>query len=205
MRMTATFPKVNDRSAHLALFEWPDGSAATTPMYGHPKRLPHDLGHYVGEAHFRPPYGFWNLAAQQAPFHSLTLVRGRWPRGRQEWLDRVRRKHGAEMLKAESVDVARLAAPDFDLEARWATMARALRRAYSYTDSNPFDGATRADFVACRGRARELTEAWERVPWGGALVVSWPPDTPPKILETYEAEEPPACKPRRKAKKHAVR
>ena len=204
MRMTATFPKPRDRRAlTVAVFEWPDGSAATTPMFGVVEALPHDLGHYIGEAHFRPPYGFWNLAAQQAPFSSLTLIRGRWPGDRKEWLDRIRRKHGAEMLKAESVDFVGLANPRFDLDRYWPAAARSLRKAYSFNGSNPFDKATKADFIAMRERAIALTDVWERVPCGGALEVSWPPDTPPRIIPQYEAQLF-APRRRRRMKKHAV-
>ena len=184
--MTATFPK--SRNAHcVALFEWPDGSAATTPMWGIVGALPHDLGHYVGEAQFRPPYGFWNLAAQQAPFASLTLVRGRWPGDRHEWLERIRRKHGVEMLKAEALDLSRLADRSIgDIDRHWPGMARRLRNGLSFTRTSPFDHATKADFVEARDRAIALNKAWGRVPVGGALIVFWPPDKPPQVVQRYE-------------------
>lgn len=202
--MTATFPKSHDHVC-VAIFEWPDGSAATTPMWGRRDRLPHDLGHYIGEAQFRPPYGFWSLAAQQAPFNSLTLVRGRWPGDRQEWLDRIRRKHGAEMLKAEALDLSRLAdISESDLEGRWPVAARSLRNGYSFTRSSPFDSATRTDFFEARERAIALNEAWRRVPFGGALVVSWPPDTPPRVLRTYDGWAVTRPAPRRRSKKPAL-
>lgn len=204
VRMTATFPK-RRAGISLCVFEWPDGSAATTPMYGGIGALPHDLGHYVGEAQFRPPYGFWNLAAQQAPFSSLTLVRGRWPGDRKEWLDRIRRKHGAEMLKAESVDLARLADPRFDFDRQWPAVARSLRNAYSFTRSNPFDKATKADFVRARELAIALNEAWQQVPEGGALVVAWPPDTPPRVTQTFDSDAITLPARSRRAKKHAAR
>ena len=189
MRMTATFPKSHDRG-NVAVFEWPDGSAATTPMWARGDRLPHDLGHYIGEAQFRPPYGFWSLAAQQAPFGSLTIVRGRWPGDRQEWLDRVRKKHGAEMLKAESLDLSGLAdITEAELEGRWPAAARTLKKAYSFTSANPFDKAKRADFFEARERAIALRDAWRRVPFGGALVVCWPPDMPPRVIGTYDVGE----------------
>lgn len=203
MRMTATFPK-NREPISYAVFEWPDCSAATTPMWGNKGALPHDLGHYVGEAQFRPPYGFWNLAAQQAPFDSLTLIRGRWPGDRKAWLDRVRRKHGLEMLKSEATDLAGLADPRVDLDRRWPAMARSLRKAYSFSTRSPFDDATKADFLEARERAIALNEAWRRVPVGGALVVSWPPDTPPRVLQTYNTTSHPEPGPRQRAKKHAV-
>ncbi|HUR49823.1 MAG TPA: hypothetical protein VMY88_09915 [Acidimicrobiales bacterium] len=204
MRMTATFPKNRDPISY-AVFEWPDGSAATTPMWGIKGALPHDLGHYVGEAVFRPPYGFWNLTAQQAPFDSLTLVRGRWPGDRKAWLDRVRRKHGVEMLKSEMLDLSGLADPRTDLDRTWAGLARGLRKGLSFTPSSPFDNATKADFLECRERAIALNEAWRRVPVGGALVVFWPPDTPPRVLQTFDSGSIPEPAPRRRPKKHAVR
>ena len=184
--MTATFPKSRERGS-VALFEWPDGSAATTPMYGIVGALPHDLGHYIGEAQFRPPYGFWTLAAQQAPFASLTLVRGRWPGDRHDWLNRVRRKHGVEMLKAEALDLSRLADPRVDIDRGWAAMARGLRTGLSFTRTSPFDHATKTDFLEVRARAIALNRAWSQVPVGGALVVYWPPDTRPRVVQQYEA------------------
>ncbi|MBW3537833.1 MAG: hypothetical protein KY395_08765 [Actinobacteria bacterium] len=184
--MTVSFPKSDGRAP--ALFEWADGLAATCAIHNHPKRLPHDLEHYIVEAQFRPPYGFWSLASRQAPFDSLHLVRGRWPRGKREWLDRVRRKHGAEMLKAEAVGLGPIHDPDLDLERYWPRRARLLRNAYSYTASNPFDHATRADFVEARERSLTLRAAWQRLPMGGALVVSWPPDTAPRIVQAYNPD-----------------
>ena len=181
--MTVTFPKSHDHK-NVATFEWPDGSAATTPA-GRGDRLPHDLGHYTAEAHFRPPYGFWSLAAQQAPFSSLTLVRGRWPVGRHEWLDRVRKRHGAEMLQAEALNLSWLAyISEADLEGRWPVAARTMKKAYSFTPSNPFAAATRADFFEARKLAISLLDTWRKVPFGGALVVSWPPSASPLVLQT---------------------
>lgn len=87
----------------MATLSWRDGTVATTPIWGTPNRLPHDLDHYIVEAVFQPPYGFWGLVERQAPFDSLTLVRGRWPKGKAAWFERVVRKHVAEMLKAEAV------------------------------------------------------------------------------------------------------
>lgn len=203
MRMTATFPKSRDRGA-LAVFEWPDGLVATCPIQAsNTGRLPHDLIHYIGEAQFRPPYGFWGLAARQAPFDSLTLVKGAWPRGRREWLDRVRRKHGVEMFEAEVVELGRIADPDLDMDQYWPAQARTLRKAYSYTAENPFANATRSDFVEARQRAIALHEAWRRVPFGGALVVSWPPTATPRVLQTYDAEAITQSA-RRRRKQHAV-
>ena len=185
--MTATFPKTRRDEPAVALFEWPDGSAATTPMHGIVGALPHDLGHYVGEAQFRPPYGFWNLAAQQAPFASLTLIRGRWPGDRQAWLDRVRRKHGVEMLKAEALDLSGLAdAPVEAIERSWAALARGMRKGLSFTRTSPFDHATKADFMEIRERAIALNKAWRQVPVGGALVVTWPPDERPRVIQRYD-------------------
>lgn len=187
VKMTATFPKSHERG-RLAVFEWPDGLVATCPIdAANSGALPHDLIHYLGEAQFRPPYGFWGLASQQAPFASLTLVKGAWPRGRREWLDRVRRKHGVEMFKAEVVELGNITDPNLDMDRYWPVRARTLRNAYSYAAENPFANATRADFVEARERAIALHDAWRRVPFGGALVVSWPPDTPPRILGTYDA------------------
>lgn len=201
MRMTVTFPKSYHRAP--ALFEWSDGSAATCAVHDNPTRLPHDLEHYIVEAQFRPPYGFWSLASQQAPFGSLNLVRGRWPKGKQEWLDRVRRKHGAEMLKAEAAGLGAIHDPDLDFDRYWPRRVRVLRNAYSYTASNPFDHATKEDFVEARERSLALRAAWRKVPMGGALVVYWPPDTTPRIVQTYNSDAPAPTR-RRRGKKPAL-
>lgn len=201
--MTATFPKAREH-ARLAVFEWSDGLVATCPIQSaNVHSLPHDLTHYVGEAQFRPPYGFWGLACQQAPFASLTLVKGSWPRGRREWLDRVRRKHGVEMFQAEAVEMGPIAEPDLDMDAYWPVQARTLRNAYSYAAENPFANATKADFVEARERAIALNDAWHRVPFGGALVVSWPPDIPPRVLTAFDRGEIRAPS-RRRSKKSAL-
>lgn len=183
--MTVSFPKGDSRSK--AIYEWSDGMVALCDMYKDPRRLPHDLEHYIVEAQFRPPYGFWSLASRQAPYASLRLVNGRWPRAKQEWFDRLRRKHGDEMLKAESVGLGPIHDPGLDFDRYWPQRVRTLRNAYSYGAPNPFDHATRKDFVEARERSIALRAAWDEVPMGGALVVCWPPETPPRIVEIYEA------------------
>lgn len=175
--MRATFPK-HARLDRVASFEWSDGLLATTPIYGKPPRLPHDLGHYVVEARLQPPYGFWALAAKQAPFASLTLVRGRWPKGKREWLDRVRRKHAAEMLKAEATGVTGLDDPDFDIDAAWPSIRRSMRRSYALNPQTEFTHVTKADIVALHHDTLRMHDAWRAVPDGGALVVHWPPNQP---------------------------
>lgn len=185
MSLTISFPKSNDRH-RVALLEWDGDLAATTPAGERPERLPHDLTHYVVEAYFRPRYGFWSLAAQKAPFKSLTLLRGHWPRGRKEWLDRIIRKHGGEMLQAEAKDLGPLVDPATDFEAAWPAVARGFKRGYDFGPTNPFGAVTRADLLALRQSHFDLAAAWQRVPMNGALVVHWPPETPPSIVASHD-------------------
>jgi hypothetical protein len=130
----------------------------------------------------RPQYGFWNLVGQQAPFESLTPVGGRWPKGRQEWLDRIRRKHREAMLKAEAMDVIRLADPTLDLDAEWRQVKTSLERPFAFNAETTIRGITKADVVALRDSAVAVRSGWQAVPNGGALVVSWPPTTAPEIV-----------------------
>ena len=182
MPVTAIFPKTRDRS-RVATFTWPDGLVATTPIWNRAERLPHDLDHYIVEAVFRPPYGFWALVERQAPFSSLTLVSGRWPKGRAEWLAKVRRKHGAEMLKAEATGLGPLfrAETDADVDRIAPALRRQLERAYALTPDNAFAGATREQFHDVRDLHRSLHDAWNSVPMGGALEVAYPPRPEPTI------------------------
>lgn len=182
MQLEVTFPKQTERG-QVATFAWSDGLVATSPLWGRPERLPHDLGHYSVDAHFRPPYSFWSLVGQQAPFASLTLVRGRWPGGKREWLDRIRRKHGLEMLKAESPGIGRTCEPDFDADAEWPAIRRALNRAYVFGEANPFADVTKESLVALHDAHMRLERAWKRLPVGGALVVHWPPQTRQRVVQ----------------------
>ena len=187
LTLRATFPK-HDRRPRVARFEWSDGLVATTPIHGRPWRLPHDLDHYLIEARLRPAYGFWALAAQQAPFDSLTLVRGRWPKGKQAWFDRVRRHHAAEMLKAEATGVSGIADPAFDVDAAWPTIRRTLERAYAFGPATSITHVTKADVVALREDTLRLRRTWADVPDGGALVVAWPPVVEPRVVTEADAD-----------------
>ena len=180
--LRATFPKHAgvDRRAR---FEWSDGLVATSPIGGRPVRLPHDLEHYAVEAVLRPEYGFWSLAAQQAPFASLTPVGGRWPKGRREWFDRVRRKHREAMLKAEALGIRGLEDPSFDVDAMWPRVKLALERPYAFNEETTLRGITKADVEELHVSAMSLHAHWQRVPDGGALVVSWPPKPEPEIVD----------------------
>ena len=180
--MRASFPKQRG-PGRVATFQWSDGIIATTPIFGLPVRLPHDLEHYVVEARLRPAYGFWSLVAQQAPFESLTLVRGRWPKGRQEWFDRVRRKHAAEMLKAEATGFCGLDNPAFDLDAAWPTIRRAMQRSYALNAQTELTHVTKGDIAALHQDTLRLHDAWQAVPDGGALLVQWPPSEPEVVDE----------------------
>lgn len=185
--MTATFPKTRG-PGRVATFSWPDGTAATTPTWGSPDRLPHDLDHYIIEAVFRPPYGFWDLVERQAPFSSLTLVKGRWPKGKSDWFERVVRKHGLEMLKAEATPLGLLfeAETDKDVDRLIPELRRRLRRSYALSPANAFEGATRDDFHETRELHRTLHGAWARIPMGGALEVAYPPRGKPRIHQPVE-------------------
>lgn len=172
--LRATFPK-HGEGDRQARFEWSDGLVATSPIWGSPSRLPHDLEHYAVEAVLRPEYGFWSLAARQAPFDSLTLIAGRWPKGRQEWFDRVRRKHREAMLKAEALGIRGLEDPGLDVDAAWPHIKAALERPFAFNPETTLRGITKADVVQLHSSAVQLHELWRKVPDGGALVVSWPP------------------------------
>ena len=187
MRLRASFPKVRRSwSPPLATFRWDDGLVATTPQWGpaDDDRLPHDLGHYLTEAWFRPRYGFWSLTAEQVPFSSLTLVHGRWPHAAHARLDRLVRKHGTDMLKAEATDLSALIDTSVDVDAQWPRIRRMLERAYVFNDDNPFAGTTPLDLKRFANRGRALRNCWRRVPVGGALEVAWPPTEAPRIVGT---------------------
>ena len=166
--MTVTYTKiVGAPSVH----RWPDGLVATTQQWG--GGVPHDLRHWLIEAQVDLRWGFWSLAAQQAPFASFTLVSGRWPKGRQEWLDRVRRKHGLSMLHAEAQGRSWLAAPDLDVHADWKEIRARLARAYAFSDS-PLAGFGPHDVERLRQFALEAVATWDALPAGGSVEVSWP-------------------------------
>jgi hypothetical protein len=180
--VTAIFPKTRG-AGRVATFSWPDGTAATTSIWGRPERLPHDLDHYIVEAAFRPPYGFWGLLERQAPFSSLTLVKGRWPKGNAEWFERVVRKHGVEMLKAEATGLGPLfqAVTDDEVERAIPELRRRLRRSYALSPDNAFEDATREQFDEARALHVALHRAWLGVPMGGALEVAYPRRGKPRI------------------------
>jgi hypothetical protein len=169
-------------------FSWRDGTVATTPICGRPDRLPHDLDHYIVEAVFQPPYGFWGLVERQAPFDSLTLIRGCWPKGKAAWFERVVRKHGAEMLKAEAagLGVLFLAKTDDDVNRAIPELRRQLQRSDALSPANAFADATRAQFLEVRELHRTLHRTWRGVPMGGALEVAYPRVGKPKVHEQVD-------------------
>jgi hypothetical protein len=186
--VTAVFPKTRGPS-RVATFLWPDETVATTPIWGRPERLPHDLDHYIIEAVFRPPYGFWGLVERQAPFSSLTLVAGRWPKDKAEWFQRVVRKHGTEMLKAEATGLELLfqAATDDDVDRAIPELRRRIRRSYALSPENAFGDATRQQFYEARQLHTILDRAWRGVPMGGALEVLYPRAGKPTIHPRVES------------------
>lgn len=187
MLLEVTFPKVRD-PRRVATFAWSDGLVATCPIWGRCERLPHDLEHYAVDAHFRPPYAFWTLVGQQAPFASLSPVKGRWPPRKVEWLDRVRRKHGLEMLKGEAPGLGRVGHPDFDVDAEWPTIRRTLNRAYVFSADNPFADVTKESLLVLHDAQNRLHRTWQQVPMGGALRVHWPPERSPQVLAGSQAD-----------------
>ena len=166
--MTVTYTKVRGAPA---VHRWPDGLVATTLPWT--SGIPHDLGHWMIEAQVDLPWGFWSLAGQQAPFESLTVVAGRWPRGRQEWPERVRRKHGLAMLHAEAMDGRWLADPALDVRADWQEIRSTLARTYAFGES-PLGGFGPADVERLRPFALRAAATWEALPDGGSVEVRWP-------------------------------
>lgn len=174
MRLTATFPKAPAKGG-LAEFRWSDGTVATTPLFTHPERLPHDLEHYVVDAHADLPYGFWALAGRQTPFNSFTLVSGRWERGARERFERSARKHRGAMLQGEAAFfVHELADQEDNLASEWGAMRRRLRRAYSYETDSPLGDLEVDDVRQIIAFDRALHRTWSDLPVGAALQVSWP-------------------------------
>lgn len=187
--MSAYFPKRRDRQ-RVATFLWRDGSAATTPIWGLPERLPHDLDHYIVDASFRPPYGFWTLVEQQVPYPSLTLVRGRWPKDKSAWFERVVRRHGTEMLQAEATGLEELfAAAEANVDRLIPELQRRLRASYALSPANAYAEAPPERFHAARDLHRKIHRAWRGVPFGGALEVSYPPRGNPTIHRSFDANE----------------
>jgi hypothetical protein len=176
--MTATFTKVRGAPT---VYRWPDGVVATSLPWT--RGLPHDLGHWFIEAQVDLPWGFWSLAGQQAPYPSLTLVSGRWPKGRQEWLDRVRRKHGLAMLHAEAQDGHWLADPTLDVHADWSEIRRLLARTYAFEDS-PLARFGPQDVERLRPLALRTAALWEALPPGGSIEVAWPGADDPLVVSS---------------------
>ncbi|HUP84303.1 MAG TPA: hypothetical protein VM143_01425 [Acidimicrobiales bacterium] len=177
MRLAAIFPKT-PRSGGVAELRWSDGTVATTPLYTHPGRLPHDLEHYVVEAHVDLPFGFWALAGAQTPFNSFTLVSGCWQRGARERFERRARKHPGAMLQGEAASfVHELAQHEDDLTSAWSVLRRRIRRTYSYEADSPIGDLEVGDVRRIIAFDRALHRTWADLPVGGALQVSWPPAT----------------------------
>jgi hypothetical protein len=167
-QMTVTYTKVRGAPA---VHRWPSGLVATTMPWS--SRLPHDLGHWLLEAQVDLRWGFWSLAGQQAPFESFTVIEGRWPKGRKEWLDRVRRKQGLSMLHAEAQDGRWLAEPDLNVHARWKEIRRRLTRTYAFHES-PLAGFGPEDVERLRPFAQRAVATWDALPRGGSVEVRWP-------------------------------
>lgn len=183
--LRATFPKTRD-GHNVAEYAWSDGLTAVSPSNGRPGRLPHDLHHYIVESQVDMPYGFWALAARQAPYESFDLTRGRWPRPEIEWFERVKRKHRGEMVRAEAIGVvAKLARGELDINRDWKAIRRHLTHAYAYESDGPFAGITQRDLVAMVPFYNQLHRIWDGVPVGGALRVSWPRIDAPAVIRAY--------------------
>ena len=166
--MTVTYTKA---PRVPAVHRWANGVVATTMNWS--RGFPHDLRHWIMEAQVDLPWGFWALAGQQAPFDSFHLVSGRWPKGRREWLDRVRRKHRLSMLHAEAHDGYWLADPELEVRADWPVIRRRLARTYAFSES-PLARLGPEDVERLRPFARRAVETWDVLPEGGGVQVSWP-------------------------------
>ena len=175
MQLVARFPKVRT-TPRVATFEWSDGLRATTPVHDRWTKLPHDLGHYVVDAYVQPPYGFWSMAHRQAPFESLTPVGRAWPQARVTWFERVKRKHHDELVQAEAIGVVdALAEGRMDLRRDAAAIRRNLTRTYALSRESAFAGVTADDLRTMVEDRRAMERAWEGLPVGGELRVTWPP------------------------------
>ena len=183
MRLVASFPKLDgrDRVATFATYTWADGLVATTRMHGRWNALPHDVEHYVMESQVRPPYGFWAQVERQAPLEGFTVVRGRWPKGRKDWLERAYRKHRDEMVQAEAVGISRIASGELDVHRDWATIRRWLSRGYAISAPSVYASLTQADLLHIVDVWREVHAAWDAVPVGESLEIHWPPRDAPRI------------------------
>jgi hypothetical protein len=179
-QMTVTYSKVTGAPA---VHRWPGGLVATTMPSASADVVPHDLGHWIMEVQIDLPWGFWALAGQQAPFASFTLVSGRWPKGKQEWLDRVRRKHGPAMLHAEAHGGHWLTDADLDVRAQWHEIRPRLVRSYAFED-NPLLHLGPEDVERMHERALRLAQLWADLPTGGSIEVRWPDDTLPVVVPT---------------------
>jgi hypothetical protein len=184
MRLTATFPKVSDGGG-VAELRWSDGTIATTPLYNHAGRLPHDLEHYVVDAHVDLPFGFWALAGKKTPFKSFTLVAGRWEPRARERFDRSARKHRGAMLQGEAASFVHELASRLDhVATEWPVMRRRLRSAYSYEQESPLGDLEVSEVRRIVEFDGELHRLWDELPVRAALQVTWPPapDRMPTVI-----------------------
>ena len=182
MRLTATYPKLESRS-NVATFTWSDGLVAQTLISNTTRHLPHDLAHYIVESRAQPPYGFWAMVGRQAPFESLTLIKGRWPKGKRDWFERVKRKHRDEMVQAEGVGgvIDGLVGSTLDLDRDWTVIQRGLR-AHAIKTDGPFASLTKRDLSEIVEFHRQLHALWDGIAVGQAVAVSWPPDVGPAVV-----------------------
>ncbi len=163
--MRAAFPKTAERA--VARFEWDGAFYAETPIYSHCDRLPHDLAHYAVDAVLRPRYGFWELAARQAPFSNLRPSKP-WPKNRVAWFATVLRDHRDEMVEAERFP-ALLSADG------WPAAKQLLKLHWSDWPDNPRPELTVRRYEAMVGIYARLGDEWRALPRGQVFVVRWPP------------------------------
>lgn len=108
---------------------------------------------------------------------------GRWPRGRAEWFARVKRKHDGEMIQAEAIGVvSALARGELDIHRDWQAIRRMLTRAYTYKAESLFASMTQNELLALVPFHHCVQAAWDRVPLGGSLQVSWPRRSDPVVV-----------------------
>lgn len=168
--MTATFTKIGGVPT---VYRWPANPELVAVSMNWSKRIPHDMGHWFMEAQVDLPWGFWSLAAQQAPFASFELVKGRWPKERVDWYRRVVRKHGESMLHAEAQDGLWLTDPSLDVHAQWPEIRDRLARTYAFADS-PLSRFGPSDVEKLRPFAMRAAKIWSDLPDGGSVQVTWP-------------------------------
>jgi hypothetical protein len=178
--MEITFTKQTERD-YQVFVRRDDGVLLQVRSFDRPRRLPHDIAHFVVENELQLDHGFWGLLAAGVMFSNTRVVAGRVRKEAAERSGSFLKRVGQEPIEAEVLVSVMLDIAEERAETEWWMVKAKLDAAWKPRRSQLQHPICHNDVRRVCRELRIVEQQWRALSVGKSITVRWIAHNNPRL------------------------